>query len=246
MKTCLTRFCFWKSFRFTLLLIRKTTKPRLKCNFTALVFFCLPAGRQVPMNGGRSWRAKVHNRARILKKIKISLDSERFKHSLRVEKTAVRLAKIFGENLEKASIAGLLHDCARRYNRKQLLGVARKIGLEIDPVRKFEPKLFHGEIGAYLARTEFGVRSAEILRAIRNHTTGAPRMSKLEKIIYLADHIEEGRNFPEVKRLRNLAFRNLDRAIFESTSAMLKFLLEKKLPIYLETIRTRNSFIIKT
>lgn len=185
------------------------------------------------------------NRNRIIKKLGETLDPERFEHSLRVEKIALALGKRYRVNLKNISPAALLHDCARRYDRKELLRKAREAGLEIDPVRKLEPKLFHGEIGARLARDEFGIRSPDILRAIRHHTTGAPAMSKLEKIIYLADHIEEGRDFPGVGKLRNLAFKNMDRAIFESASSMLRFLLDKKLPIYPETISTRNSFLEK-
>jgi HD superfamily phosphohydrolase YqeK len=68
-------------------------------------------------------------------------------------------------------------------------------------------------------------------------------MGKLEKIIYLADHIEEGRRFAGVNKIRALAFRDLDRAIEESTSKMLLYLLKKKLPIYPGTIETRNRFL---
>lgn len=182
-------------------------------------------------------------RNEIIKRLKETLDRERFDHSLRVEKIALKLGKKYRVDPKKISLAALLHDCARRYGRKELLKVAKKLGLAIDPVRRFEPKLFHPEIGMQLAKAEFGVRSAEVLRAIRNHTTGADRMTKLEKIIYLADHIEEGRDFKGVGNLRNLAFKDLDRAVFESSSAMLRYLLDKKLPIYPETVRTRNSFI---
>ncbi|MGB9612864.1 MAG: phosphohydrolase, partial [Candidatus Margulisiibacteriota bacterium] len=75
------------------------------------------------------------------------------------------------------------------------------------------------------------------------HTTGAPSMTKLEKIIYLADHIEEGRIFLGVNKLRKLAFQNLNLAILESTSMMLQYLLDEKLPIYPKTIETRNYYL---
>lgn len=184
-------------------------------------------------------------REAILEKLQKTLDPERFEHSLRAEKVALALAKKYRINRQKVSLAALLHDCARRYSRKELLERAQKLGLEVDATRRLEPKLFHGEIGERIARTEFGVRDTEVLRAIRLHTTGAPGMSKLEKIIYLADHIEEGRNFPGVEKLRRLAFKNMDLAIFESTGAMIKFLLEKNLPIYPATICTRNYFLTK-
>jgi len=188
-------------------------------------------------------KPKVLARDQLLKKLK--LDSERLKHSLRVEKVALKLGQKWRVSKKKIIPAALLHDCARRYNARQLLRVARKLGLKIDPVRKYQPKLFHAEIGAYLAEKEFGIKSKEILRAIRFHTTGAPKMTKLEKIIYLADHIEEGRNFSGVEKMRKLAFKNLDLAVLESTNQMLKFLLKENLPIYFQTIETRNYYLNK-
>jgi len=187
---------------------------------------------------------KAPKRNEIIKKLKKSLDPERFEHSLRVEKVALALGKKYHVDLNSISLAAILHDCARRYDRKELLKMAKKMKLKTDPVKKLEPKLFHGEIGARLARDEFNVKSKDVLRAIRNHTTGAPGMSKLEKIIYLSDHIEDKRAFPGVKKLRNLAFNDLDRAIFESASSMLRFLLQKKMPIHPETVRTRNNYIM--
>ncbi|MBN3033812.1 MAG: bis(5'-nucleosyl)-tetraphosphatase (symmetrical) YqeK [Candidatus Saganbacteria bacterium] len=182
-------------------------------------------------------------RKEIVEKLEAELGRERFTHSLRAEKIALALAKKFGVGQKKASLAALLHDCARRYDRKELLQKARRLGLLIDPIRKFEPKLFHGEIGAWLARREFGVRSAGVLNAIRRHTTGAPGMTKLDKIIYLADHIEEGRAFTGVDKLRRLAFRDLDRAIYESASAMIRFLVKQGRPIYPPTVVTRNYYL---
>ncbi len=183
------------------------------------------------------------NRQEIIKKLKETLGPARFEHSLRVEKVALALGKRHRLSQKKISPAALLHDCARRYDRKGLLKKARAMGLTIDPVKRGEPKLFHGEIGARLAKEEFGVKAPAILNAIRRHTTGTPGMSKLEKIIYLADHIEEGRDFPGIRGLRALAFKDLDQAVFESASSMLKFLLGKKLPIHPETLRTRNYYI---
>jgi predicted HD superfamily hydrolase involved in NAD metabolism len=185
------------------------------------------------------------DRNEIVKKLEGSLDRERFEHSLRAEQIALKLAKKYHVNEKNASVAALLHDSARRYDRPELLRQARRLKLEIDPIRQLEPKLFHGEIGAFIAKHEFGVRSAEILRAIRNHTTGAPEMSKLEQVIYLADHIEEGRDFAGVAKLRRLAFQDMDRAILGSTSAMIGFLLEQGLPVYQPSVATRNYYLVK-
>ena len=184
-------------------------------------------------------------RADIIKKLKQELDPERFEHSLRVEKTAVALARRFKVSIQKASIAALLHDCARKYNRAQMLKQAQALGFKIDPVSRFEPKLLHADLSAHLAKKVFGINSPEILGAISRHTIGASAMSKLDKIIYLADHIEEGRDFKGVEKVRSLAKKDLNQAVIESTSNMLKFVLEKGLPIHPGTIETRNYYLFK-
>jgi predicted HD superfamily hydrolase involved in NAD metabolism len=187
----------------------------------------------------------VLDRSEILKKLKEDLGRERFDHSLRVEKTAIALARKFGVSIKKASIAALLHDCARKFDRAGLLRVARRLKLKIDPVSRLEPKLLHAELSTRFAKKDFKIRSPEILSAIRKHTIGSERMTKLEKIIFLADHVEEGRNYAGVKKIRQIAFRDLDRAIIESTSKMLKYLEDKKLPVHPGTIKTRNYYLMK-
>lgn len=127
-----------------------------------------------------------------------------------------------------------------------MLKEARRLKLKIDPISRFEPKLLHAGLSARLAKKHFGIRSKEILNAISKHTIGAPGMSKLEKIIYLADHIEEGRNFLEVSKTRRLAFKDLDQAIVETSSQMLSFLLKKGLPIHPGTVETRNYYLLRT
>lgn len=181
----------------------------------------------------------------IIKQLKKHLDASRFRHSLQVEKSAIALAKKYGANPAKAALAGLIHDCARRYDRPGLLRIARQLQLPIDPVCLQEPKLLHAEIGAILARKEFGIKDRAILNAVRRHTAGAPAMSKLDKIIFLADHIAAGRRFTGVKKLRRLAFKNLDQAVILSASLTIANLLKKGLPIYQQTNATRNYYLLK-
>ncbi|OGC24356.1 hypothetical protein A2291_02385 [candidate division WOR-1 bacterium RIFOXYB2_FULL_42_35] len=184
------------------------------------------------------------NRNTILKKLEKSLSPERFQHTLGVEKTAVKLAQQYGISVKSASLAALLHDYARKYSSQQLLQQAKKHKLKIGPLEKFEPKLLHAELSAVLAQKDFGIKSKPILSAIAKHTLGSPKMTTLEKIIYLADHIEEGRQFKGVNKIRKIAFNNLDRAIVESASNMLKFLTDNSLPVDPRTIKTRNYYLL--
>ena len=187
----------------------------------------------------------MSSRKAIISQLKEVLSQDRFEHSLRVEKTALALARKYRVNLKKASLAALLHDYARQYGRPELVKQAKRHGLPVDPISQFEPKLLHAELSAILAKRDFGIKAADILRAIARHTLGAPKMSKLEKVVYLADHIEEGRDFAGVDKIRKLAFTDMDRAILESTATMLQHLLAERLPIHPETIRTRNYYLLK-
>lgn len=178
-----------------------------------------------------------------IKKTKKTLNTQRFKHCLSVEKTAIHLAKIYRISHEKIALAGLLHDCAKWMNNDQILKQAKKSGLKIDPFMKIQPKLLHGPLSAHFAKVHFGIKDEGILTAIKNHTSGRPNMTKLEKIIYLADHIEPGRKYKNVKKIRKIAFTQMDKAIALIAGEMLQYLLDKGLSIYPRTVLTRNYYL---
>ncbi len=184
------------------------------------------------------------------KKLRISLakllDRKRFEHCLRVQKVAQNLAKHYGANIHQAATAGLLHDCARFWSPGQLLDQARKRGIPISAIEEFEPKILHAGLSAQLAAQKFGVKNKAVLKAIAYHTFGKPKISKLEKIIYIADHIENKRRFKGVGKIRRLAFRDLDQSVLEIANSMLKFLVKNKLPILLKSVLTRNYYLLKT
>ncbi len=171
------------------------------------------------------------------------LDSERFTHSLAVQKVAQALARAHHADEQKAGLAGLLHDCARHLKGPELLKKAEQLGFPIHPVEREEPKLLHARLSAYEAEKDYGIKDPEILQAIARHTVGAEDMSKLDKIIFLADHIEPARNYRWARDLRERAFENLDRAVAEGTTAILEYLLERGLPIYPGTVLTRNYYL---
>jgi predicted HD superfamily hydrolase involved in NAD metabolism len=187
----------------------------------------------------------VTTRAILISRLQALLDKERFAHSLRVEKVAVELARQWGVSVKLASQAALLHDCARGWRGPELLQAARRSGLPIRPLDRFEPKLLHARLSARLAQRRFGLRSAAVLKAIKNHMLGAPVMSRLEQIVYLADHLESGRRYRGVKKIRQLAFKSLDRAILAMATKMLQYLLARDLPIDPGTVATRNYYRLK-
>ena len=157
---------------------------------------------------------------------------------MRVAKLARELAIIHNANPARAEIAALLHDCARFMDRAKLLARARELKLKILPSETKEPKLLHGRLGKIIAQKELGINDREILSAIENHTLGRPRMSTLEKIIFLADHAEVGRRYPEATSLRKLAKVNLNQALALSTACTLKYLKARGAPIDGRTKKT--------
>ena len=172
--------------------------------------------------------------------IKARLDQERFRHSLGVAKTAQELAERNGVDTETAFLAGILHDYGKNIEPKELIKIAEKQRLIIDIVEKENPFLLHGPVGAYLIEVELGVSDPQIFEAVYYHTTGKPNMGKLAQIIYIADLIEPNRKFPQVEELRQLTYENLSEGLLTGLTWTLQYLLEKKQPIHLLSVQTRN------
>ena len=179
--------------------------------------------------------------------LRLSLkNSNRFAHSLGVEKTAVDLARRFGVSEEKARIAGLLHDCAREFPNDQLISEAQKRGIEIDEVEFATPLLLHAPIGARLIREKYEVDDEEISQAISRHTVAARNMSDLDKIIYFADMIEPNRNYPEVDHLRELSRTvSLDEMFLTGLSESILFIVAKNALIHPATVESRNQMLFE-
>lgn len=159
---------------------------------------------------------------KILKKY---LDDNRFEHTQGVMYTAAALAMRYGEDLEKAQIAGLLHDCAKCIPDHKKIKICLKNQIPMTETEQKNPFLLHAKVGAYIAREKYGVEDEEILNAIACHTTGKPAMTLLEKIIYIADYIEPMRTkAPNLSDVRKLAFEDIDLALFKILSDTLAYL----------------------
>ncbi len=152
--------------------------------------------------------------------LKTLLTPERFKHSLGVMETAVELAKIHGADIEKARIAGLLHDNAK--NLDNIYERARDLEVELDEFEMKSPPLVHAKLGAETAKCQFYITDPEILDAIAWHTIGRKGMSLLEKIVFVADLTEPGRDFPDAKPLRELSRKSLDLAVAECVKSTIE------------------------
>lgn len=169
----------------------------------------------------------------------------RFRHSRDVSRTAVRLAERWAVDVEKARTAGILHDCARTLKGEELLSSAKVNGLSLTEIEIIQPALIHAPLGAILAERRFGIKDPEILQAIRRHTTGAAHMTTLDKIIYLADYIEPGRNFAGLPQLRELALKNLDSAVLAAYEQSIRFVLDGGGLLHPDTVEGRNSLLME-
>jgi len=172
----------------------------------------------------------------IIRGIKMILEKElnphRYLHTLGVADTARRLAGIHGADPQKAYLAGLLHDCAKSYSDDELLLLCERNGLPISEAEKKAPYLLHSKYGAWLSKTVYQISDEEVCSAVTWHTTGKPEMTLLEKIIFVADYVEPGRNqAPHLKILRKLAENDLDMAIVLILQDTLTYLKYKGMPI---------------
>ncbi len=151
------------------------------------------------------------------------LKESRFAHTMRVMRLACELAEMYGEDPAKAETAALFHDMARNLPLQELNKYVLEFGL--DGRYENNPNLSHGKIAERLMRRDFGIDDQDILNAVSYHTTGRKGMSRLEKIVFLADGIEPGRKYPSVEEIRGLAKKDLDEAcicMLEHTIAYLK------------------------
>ncbi len=154
------------------------------------------------------------------------LTEKRFAHTLRTRDMAVRLAERWGADRDDAEKAALLHDITKKCSDAEQLKLCEKYGIIVQySADDFHP-LIHADTAAAAARDVFRMPE-HICRAIRLHTLGAPDMTTLDKIVYLADAIEEGRDYPGVRELRALAFSDLDGAVLKSLEGTLRNVREQ-------------------
>jgi len=158
------------------------------------------------------------------------LSVKRVPHVLGCEQEAVKLAARWGADEDAARSAAILHDITKKLDLKEQLILCEKYAIMTDTAESKEVKLLHSKTGAAVAEKIFGMPE-EVCDAIKWHTTGRPGMSLLEKIIYMADYIEPGRDFPGVDVLRESAYRNLDEALVKGLEMSIESVEEQgKIP----------------
>lgn len=143
----------------------------------------------------------------------------RREHSIRVAVMALSRAESLGIPEETALLAAGMHDVA-----KNLPPDSPYLAGFVPP--DCPPPVLHQFSGAYVAEHAFGVRDEDVLNAIRYHTSGRPHMSDLEKLVFLADMLEEGRSYPGVEECRQLFYRDIDACLALCLKRQLAYLRE--------------------
>lgn len=191
------------------------------------------------MSFGMSYEAMKEELAKRLKR-------SRFIHSVGVSETAAFLAGRFGVEEQKARVAGLLHDCAREFRNEDMIAEAQKRKIAIGAVEQAMPLLLHAYIGAKRIREIYQVEDKDVEQAIWRHTVGGPQMTALDKIIWFADMIEPGRDYPGVDNLRQLAKEaSLDDMMLAGFSQSIQFVVAKGHLIHPDTVLARNELLLK-
>ncbi len=161
------------------------------------------------------------------KLVKSRLGEKRWIHTKNVKKMAVKLAKRWGADPEKAAMAAILHDSAKELPKQELLQIFADNAIIAENAPARPSPVWHGIAAAILAQTQWGITDPEILSAICCHTTGKADMSLLDKIIYLADMTSAERDWPGVDELRKLEMQDLDRALCDALKRSIDFVEEK-------------------
>ncbi len=176
--------------------------------------------------------------------IKSRMSDYRYKHSVNVAKEAVRLAKKYGADEEKAAIAGILHDITKENTKEEQLQIMTDGGIILDNVQKISSKLWHGISGSVYMRDKLNITDEDILNAVKHHTTGCAGMSVLEKVIFVADFTSEERDYSGIRTIRKKANKSLEDAMLYGLQFTLKDLSKRALIIHPDALACYNEIVI--
>ena len=183
-------------------------------------------------------------RTEIAEWLKERVNSRVYYHSTATQEMAAELADIYEVDRQKAMLAGLLHDRAKQISNAKLVAHAQRYHIQRDHIRMAQPELLHAPVGAKLVHAELGITDEEILDAIAVHNTGSRDMSRLGKILYLADASEHTRDYPAVQDIRKLALSGeLNDALLATMDMKIRHVLEKKRMLHPMSVEARNEVL---
>lgn len=166
----------------------------------------------------------------------------RYTHSLSVAKTARKLARAYGHDERVARMAGLLHDWDKALHPNRLADRVNKYQLSFsEEIVTTMPWLLHGPTAAAVLADEFPCFGEEVFQAIERHTVGAPGMTQLDMIVFVADKIEPLHEVSEYERLyKNIGKISLDDLFFAVLKEGLAYLVRSQRPICHDSVEVWN------
>lgn len=170
------------------------------------------------------------------------LSGYRYTHTLGVERAAIKLAEQYGADVEKCAFAALLHDITKHFSQEEQLNLCEKYGIIPSIVESKEYKMLHGKTAAGIASHVYHAPQ-DVVDAVACHTTGKAGMTLLDKVLYLADYIEEGRSFDGVEQARYLAVQDIDKALLYCFENTLVELISRGKIIHSDTIAAYNDLV---
>ena len=168
----------------------------------------------------------------------------RYRHSLGVEKQAVKMARRFGADQRKAALAGILHDVCKDMPKGALLQNILESGIINGIDFKASPQLIHSYAGALYLQSHMDIHDTEVIEAVRYHTTARAGMSLLETVVYLADLTSEDREYPDVGEMRRLCDTDLRKAMIHALTHTVKELTRKQKPICPDTLGACKEYCV--
>lgn len=184
---------------------------------------------------------------KIKEDLKQILSEKRYIHSIGAMEKAIELAKVYGEDEEKLALTALTHDIAKEMTVEEYYKYAEENNVELSKDDKMCTSVLHGIIGADIVKKKYAFTD-EMCRAIYYHTTGITNMTTFEKIIFLADKVEE-RTRPKDKAdvIRNIIKeKGLDEAIlWIADDYTIPKAIKNRGILHPNTINVRNEIIEK-
>lgn len=188
------------------------------------------------------------------------MSEKRYKHTLAVERMAIRLGELYcPEHIPHLRAAALLHDITKEETFEKQLQLCQKFGIIVSETDRLSPKTFHAKTAAALIPEKYPqLAHPTVISAVRWHTTGHADMTICENLIYLADYIDDTRKFEDCVTLRELFWaadpasmnpaqreKHLMQVLVTSYDMTVKALLEEGAPISADTVLARNDLLLR-
>jgi len=177
----------------------------------------------------------IRNEEQIKEKLRTLVPEKTYLHILRTVIKAMELCDQCGADKGIVYPAALLHDCAKKLTPTPEQATVLGSVMEYPPV-------VHAFLGELIAKEQFGITDPRILSCIRYHTTGRKNMTKEEQVVFLADAIEDGRDYPGVAEIRAKAEQSIAAGVLESLNRTVSYVSQSGNKLFPLTLEAKQYF----